>query len=180
MTDTEIIDSLKNNKYSRAVKGLYGILPYISRYIKANSGTGDDAKDIFQDALVILYRKVQDGEFEQTGTLKGYLYSVSKNLWSQELRRRKRIPAGEFNSDIADSVSEDEPGAGAANAAFNLLGEKCRQLLVLFYFRKKTYREIAATLAFSDENVAKNQKYRCIQKAKENYFTLVNTVEHGK
>jgi hypothetical protein len=56
--------------------------------------------------------------------------------------------------------------------------KKCKQLLILFYFKKKSFREIAAALAFSDEKVAKNQKYRCLQKAKENYFSISNNGTH--
>jgi hypothetical protein len=51
--------------------------------------------------------------------------------------------------------------------------------LTLFYFQKKSFREIATALAFSDEQVAKNQKYRCIQKAKENFISLSKTNEHA-
>jgi RNA polymerase sigma factor (sigma-70 family) len=178
MTDSEIIEHLKNNKYSKAVNGLYNVLPSIKKYITANTGTGEDAKDIFQDALVVLYKKVHTGEFVLSVPLKSYLHAVAKNLWLQELRRRKKLPFDESVKDIADFKIDDEPVFGNAEAAFNLLGEKCRQLLMLFYFRKKSFREIAASLAFSDEKVAKNQKYRCIQKAKENFLNLSKNSTH--
>jgi hypothetical protein len=51
-------------------------------------------------------------------------------------------------------------------------------LLILFYFKKKSFREIASSLAFRSENVAKNQKYRCLQKAKDNYLSLSKTDTH--
>ena len=179
MTDTEIIDHLKNDKYSKAIKGLYSILPSVKQYIKANNGSGEDAQDIFQDALVVLYKKVQTGEFVLFVPLKTYLYAVVKNLWMQELRKRKKLPAGEVPGDIADLVTDEEPGFNIATAAFNLLGEKCRQMLILFYFKKKSFKEIAKDFSFSDERVAKNQKYRCMEKAKENYLILSKNDTHG-
>ncbi len=179
MTDTEIIEHLKNNKYSKAVNGLYNALPSIKKYICTNSGTVEDAKDIFQDALVILYKKVNSTAFVLSVSLTTYLNAIAKNLWLTELRRRKKLPADESNTDIADVIIEEEHGFTIATAAFNLLGEKCKQLLILFYFKKKNFREIAGILAFSDEKIAKNQKYRCIQKAKENYLTLVKNDAHG-
>lgn len=172
MTDNEIIEHLRNNQYPKAIKGLYGLLPSITKYIKANNGTVEDAKDIFQDALVVLYKKIHAGGFVLTVPLRTYLQAIVKNCWLQELRQRKKMPTATQEQDIADVVAEEEPGLGFATTAFNLLGEKCKQLLILFYFKKKSFREIAAALAFSDEKVAKNQKYRCIQKAKENYLTL--------
>jgi RNA polymerase sigma factor (sigma-70 family) len=178
MTDKEIIENLQHNKYSLALKGLYNILPAVKQYIKNNSGTADDAQDIFQDALVILYKKVYNRDIVLTVSLKTYVLAVVKNCWLQELRRRKKLPPGETPGDIAAEETTEEPGYHFATAAFNLLGEKCRQLLILFYFKKKSFKEIALALAFSDEKIARNQKYRCLQKAKENYVTLSTNSSH--
>jgi len=178
MTDKEIIEHLQQNKYSLAVKGLYNILPYVKQYIKANSGTAADAEDILQDALVILYKKVHSGNFTLTVTLKTYLLAIVRNCWLQQLRQQKKMPAGEIINDTpADEITE-EPALQLADTAFNLLGEKCKQLLILFYFKKKNFKEIASAIGFSDEKVAKNQKYRCIQKAKENYLILSKNGSH--
>ncbi|MGC4103531.1 RNA polymerase sigma factor [Ferruginibacter sp.] len=178
MTDNDIILHLRNNRYSLAVKGLYHILPAVKQYIKANNGSADDAQDIFQDALVILYKKIQDGNLVLSVPLKTYLMAVVKNCWLQELRRRNKLPVTENIPDIALEENSEEPGFVAATAAFNLLGEKCKDLLMLFYFKKKSFKEIAAQLAFSDERTAKNQKYRCLQKAKDNYVTLLKNGGH--
>jgi RNA polymerase sigma factor (sigma-70 family) len=180
MTDAEIINYLKNGNYSKSVNGLYGLLPTVQKYIKDNNGSSDDAQDIFQDALVVLYKKVESGEFVLTVTLKTYLMAVVKNCWLQELRKRKKLPEGELKSDMGDFVLEDEPGYNHASEAFNLLAEKCKQLLIMFYFKKKNFKEIANYFSYSNETVAKNQKYRCIEKAKENYLTLSKTDTHGK
>lgn len=158
--------------YQKALNGLYHVLPSVKNHIAANSGTTDDAKDIFQDTLVVLYKKAQSKEFVLSVPLKTYLQAIVKNLWLQELRRRNKIPVDSEPSDIVDVTPEEGKNFDLATAAFNLLGEKCRQLLILFYFKKKSFREIASALAFGDEKTAKNQKYRCIQKAKENYLTL--------
>jgi RNA polymerase sigma factor (sigma-70 family) len=176
MTDKDIIEYLRTNKYQKAVNGLYRSLPAIKKYICSNNGNAEDAKDIFQDALVVLYKKVQADELVLTVPLATYLQAIAKNLWLQELRRRNKLPlTTDTAAGIADTVAGDDKNSNHAIAAFNLLGEKCRQLLILFYFKKKNFREIAAALAFSDEKTAKNQKYRCLQKAKENYLTLSNS-----
>jgi RNA polymerase sigma factor (sigma-70 family) len=179
MTDSDIMTHLANNNYSKAMNGLYGVFPLIRRYIKENNGSEDDAKDLFHDALVILYKKVQEN-YVLYGTLKGYLLAVVKNLWLKELRRRNKIPEVQVTGDIAEGVPENEPDLHNARAAFHLLGEKCKELLILFYYKKKSFREIASELAFSDEKVAKNQKYRCLQKAKENFLSLSKTGSHGE
>jgi len=172
MTDKQIIEFLRNNKYQKAVNGLYDVLSSVKKYILSNSGTSDDAKDFSQDALVVLYKNVQSDSFTLTVPLKTYLLAIVKNLWLQELRRRNKIPITSDQPEIPDITSNEDKNFDIAKAAFNLLGERCRQLLILFYFKKKTYRELASFLQFGDERTAKNQKYRCLQKAKENYLTL--------
>lgn len=173
MTDFEIIDHLKNNKYSKAIKGLYSLFPFIKQFIIANNGTREDAEDIFQDALVILYKKANSGGFELTSSLKTYLQAIVKNLWLAELRRKGKLPATQAEHDLPDEpLINDDASVKMAEAAFNLLGEKCKQLLIQFYLMKKNYQQIAHLLSFSDEKTAKNQKYRCLQKAKENYSNL--------
>jgi RNA polymerase sigma factor (sigma-70 family) len=180
MTDETILKQLKNDHYAQAVQGLYNILPLVRKYVATNSGSVEDARDIFQDALVVLYRKATSGDFTFHGSLKAYIMGVVKNLWMKELRQRKKMPRDEAGNDIADIPHpEEETAFTSAKAAFNLLGEKCRQLLILFYFKKKSLREIAAELSFSDEMVAKNQKYRCMQKAKEHYESLSKTGNNG-
>lgn len=154
------------------MKGLYENFAGIKKLVLANSGNTEDAKDIFQDALVILYKKVQAPDFALHSSLKTYLTGIAKNLWMQELRRKKKFDTTELK-EAAETIFEDDTEKYTlANAAFNLLGEKCKQLLTLFYYKRQSFREIAAALAFSDEHAAKNQKYRCMQKAKENFVTL--------
>ncbi len=178
MTDKEIIESLQNDRYDKAIKGLYSLFPSIKKYVIANNGSAEDARDIFQDALVILHKKVRDTDFTLAVPLQHYLFGISKNCWLAELRRQKKMPFVQQDVDVTDYVSDDEPDYNLANAAFNLLGEKCRQLLILFYFKKQSYKEIAGELSFNDEKVAKNQKYRCIQKAKEIFLTISNKGTH--
>jgi RNA polymerase sigma factor (sigma-70 family) len=178
MTDKEIIEHLEQDKYSAALKGLYNMLPVVKKYVRENNGSADDALDIFQEALVVLCRKVKAGNFVLTVPLKTYLMAVVKNCWLGELRERGKLPAGTAENETALSEYKEEPLFALAETAFNALGEKCRQLLILFYFNKKSFKSIAVTLDFSDEKVAKNQKYRCLQKAKEHYLLLSKKATH--
>jgi RNA polymerase sigma factor (sigma-70 family) len=178
MTDIDIITHLKHNKYAGAVKGLYTVFPAVKKHIRSNNGNSEDAEDIFQDALVVLYKKVHTDTFALSVPLKTFLFAIVKNLWLQELRRRQKaklIPSAD--TPVAPGES-GETYFSTAEAAFSLLGEKCRQLLVLFYYKQQSFKQIAAALSFGDEKTAKNQKYRCLQKAKDNYSTLSKNNSH--
>jgi RNA polymerase sigma factor (sigma-70 family) len=178
MTDQDIIENLKFNKYSLVLKGLYKCFPEAKKYILSNNGSEEDAQDIFQDALVILYKKVHSNTLTLTSSLKNYLFAIVKNCWLQELRRRNKNFTGNSEEKIPADEFNEEAMFSSASAAFNLLGEKCKMLLILFYHRKQSYKEIATALSFSDEKTAKNQKYRCLQKAKENYSVIRQTNNH--
>jgi len=178
MTDNEIIENLQHNRYAKALNGLYDLMPAVKKYVKANNGSASDAADIFQDALVILCKKVGEGNFQLTAPLKVYLMAVVKNCWLQELRLRKKIPAGEMTDETPADVATEEALFVYAKNAFGNLGEKCRQLLILFYFKKQSFETIAPAMGFSDPKIAKNQKYRCLQKAKEHYALLLKSGPH--
>lgn len=169
MTDQQILEHIKFHRYPAALDGLYSGLPAVKKYITANSGSADDAQDMFQDALVILCRKVNAQDFVLTAPLKTYLFSIVKNCWLQQLKQRRNAA---LITELPANDESEEAAFMLAQAAFNSLGEKCRSLLTMFYFEKKSYQAIAETLGFGDDKTAKNQKYRCLQKAKESYFNL--------
>ena len=175
MTDIEIIGHLKSKRYSKAVKGLSAIYPSVKEYILANNGTKEDAEDIFQDAFVVLYKNINTPAFALTSSLKTYLQSVSKNLWYNVLRQKNKYPLVNDSTEIPNTAEKTaEADYKLAEMAFELLGKKCRQLLIAFYYKKESLSQIARSLSFSSEQVARNQKYRCLRKAKENYAHLKN------
>lgn len=175
MKDTEIIELLKADNIRKSVKGLYAFYPGIRKFITANNGSNEDAEDIFQEVLLLLYQKVRQTDFILTASLKTYAFSIAKNLWYAELRRKgKEVSIDETLADADTSIQNESERQKLAEDAFGLLGEKCKQLLILFYYKKMSLAEIARKLEFSNEHVAKNQKYRCLEKANHNFQTLLN------
>lgn len=165
MKDELIIKNLREGKIQKAVKGLYAAFPLIQKHVLKNSGSKEDAEDLFQDALVILYKKVKHSEFTLTSSLSTFLFGVARNIWYQELKRRNKIVEPEtFEEDFLETDLYMQ-----AEEAFKLLGDKCREILILFYYAGKSMSEIAMLMSFSNERVAKTQKYRCIEKAKHNF-----------
>lgn len=181
MKDEHIIELLRNNHYQKATENLYGYFPVVKKLILKNNGSKQDAEDIYQEALVVLIRKVKDANFTLTSSLNTYLYSVCRFLWNDELKKKNKAikvsDDGKLNSlkdeDFTEHLKE-ESEYKQAEKAFNLLGEKCKELLQLFYFNKLSMKIITEKLKFNSEKVTKNQKYRCIEKAKENLKTLKN------
>jgi len=179
MTDQEIIQCLRENQYSPAMKGLYTYLPMVKKYIQKNNGSKQEAEDVFQEALIIFCNKLMQPHFELRCSINTYLYSVCKLLWLDELKKKNKQIKNDFLpledkyllAEFNEAIEEDKP-IKIAQEAIMKLGEKCKTLLQLFYFKKWTMAKIAVELGFKTEKVAKNQKYRCIEKAKENLKQL--------
>lgn len=179
MKDGHIVELLKQRQYIKASEKLYGYFPAVKKFIIKNSGSKSDAEDIYQEALIILIRKVESPDFELRSSLNTYLYSICRFLWSEQLRKNKRVLNLELKNDSAivseeelNTLHKKESEIKLAEQAFQLLGEKCKSLLMLFYYKKMALKDIASRLKFSSEKIAKNQKYRCLEKAKENLQTL--------
>ena len=142
-----------------------------------NQGTVDDARDIFQEAMIVLYEKARSGSFELNCQIKTYVYSVSRRLWLKRLQHlQKYVP--EINGlDEIVPVEEEVEAAEKRNAEFQLmerammnLGEPCKSLLEAFYVQKKNMTEIAGSFGYTNADNAKNQKYKCLMRLKKIFF----------
>ncbi len=177
MSDQDILVLFRQNEIKKGVKGVYAFYPPIRKMVVANSGNKLDAEDLFQEVLVVLMDKVKQESFELKSALSTYLYAIARNLWLKELRSRGKVVAVELEEErieIEDALDlETEKHYSIAEKALKQLGEKCQQLLVLFYYHRMSFDLIAKKLEFRNDKVAKNQKYRCLEKAKSN-FSLLN------
>ncbi|HEY0609441.1 MAG TPA: sigma-70 family RNA polymerase sigma factor, partial [Chitinophaga sp.] len=141
------------------------------KLIRSNGGTREDAEDIFQEALIILCRKIKTGNFILSAKLSTYLFSVCRFLWNDQQRRQK-IAISDDNADhilLEDNLPElfeQEKKALLVEKALQALGERCKELLLLFYHTKMKLRDIAVQMGYSSENTVKNQKYKCLEGAR--------------
>ncbi|MDF2447596.1 MAG: polymerase, sigma-24 subunit, subfamily [Bacteroidota bacterium] len=181
MTDQEIIEAIRSNKNDKAFAALYKNFPSIRKMIRANNGLKEDAEDVFQESLIILCSKIHEGDFILTSKLGTFLYSVSRYLWMDELKRRGRrneivSDLNAFNYPSVDEMSmEEEYKARMAEKTIDALGERCKELLVLFYSGTLKLRDIAVKMGYTSENSAKNQKYKCLEMAKKQLKDLQQT-----
>jgi RNA polymerase sigma factor (sigma-70 family) len=175
MNDKEVISLLKERQVNKAMTGLYKAWPAVKKQVMTNSGSKQDAEDIFQEALLVLIEKADSDDFVLRSSLANYINGVAKNLWYARLRKNgKEIPTGQTEI-LGEEINHDEEEQfTTSEKAFGLLGEKCKALLLMFYYHKWSLKTIASKLDFSNEKVAKNQKYRCLEKAKYNYVELLN------
>ena len=159
----------------KELKSLYKKWPDIRRFLKTKGCSTVDAEDIFQEALVIFCRKCAEKDFQLSVDAFHYVKSTCKFLWYNQSRKSKISVEMTENikvPDTSDDWLEKEMKLRLIEQAIQDLGQKCRELLTSFYGLGLSMSAIAQKLGLRNEKVAKAQKYRCLQKAKENASSL--------
>lgn len=153
------------------LQALYKKWPDVKRYLRSLGCPSTDAEDIFQEALVIFARKRSESSFELTVEPFHYVKNTCKFLWYNQSRKESKHKTSEVTeqtSEIADDAwFQKEQQLILIEKALLGIGEKCQQLLQLFYGKGWSMTDIAKKLGLRNDKVAKAQKYRCLEKAKE-------------
>ncbi|WP_212006336.1 RNA polymerase sigma factor [Chitinophaga sp. HK235] len=156
--------------------------PAVLRMILQHNGSEDDAKDVFQEAIIVLYEKACEGGFNLTSRLKTFLYSVCRHIWLKKVQStyglysippemEEIIPATEA---LDDHSAKDEQFR-IMEGAMESIGEPCKTILEDYYLRKKSMQEIADKFGYTNAENAKNQKYKCLMRLKKLFFEKYNT-----
>jgi len=153
----------------------------VEQYVLQNNGNYEEAKDIYQEAFVAVWRNIQMDRFQlkEAASLNGYLFRIAKYKWLDHLRSagfRKMVALnGQAEPAEKDSLPEfEDQQIDQLKKYVEQLGASCRDVLKRFYYKRESLRTIAVALDWT-EATARNNKYRCLQKLKE----LFLTTKHG-
>ncbi|MEP6465221.1 MAG: sigma-70 family RNA polymerase sigma factor [Parafilimonas sp.] len=178
-----LLKALANND-SKAAETIYKEnFNMVLAFILNNNGSYDEARDIFQEAMITLYQKAKSESFVLTSQIKTYVYSICRRLWLKRLHQIGKMANGVENFEsipVEDDVEIHErrnAELGIMDRALNSLGEPCKSLLEAFYINKKSMDEIAFSFGYTNADNAKNQKYKCLIRLKKLFFSQYNIGE---
>lgn len=167
-----------------AIQKLYKLFfPPIAKMIINNQGSREEAQDIFQETVMVLYDKVSKGNFELSSKLQTFLYAVSKRLWLKQLTRgeskyyKDQIDGHEESLAAEESITDHEALEASImhmETALDALGEPCKTILHDFYIRNSSMNEICEKFGYTNTDNAKTQKYKCLQRLKKMFFKKVS------
>lgn len=144
----------------------------MTRIVLNNNGSEDEAKDIFQDALLVFWQKAISGKLVLTSKISTYIYSICLNLWRKELDRKGRLSSEQVEQSTFQEYEKNER-IKIITDCINQLGETCRRILTYHYFDGLSMSDIADKLNFANTDTAKTKKYKCKKKldmmVKRNY-----------
>lgn len=161
-SDKKLIEGIRKGE-DKTLNYLYNTyFGTVRTHIVKNSGTEEDAYDIFQDTLMVLFKKVQQNNMELTTDLKGYTFSIARNLWSNQLRRKKKTTNS--HEDIADDLDLekllDTPIEQIVQRSFLKLKKECQKVLTM-HMQGSDYDEIAKEMNYKSGTYARRKKYLC-------------------
>jgi len=175
--DSELVSNLRSGqRMEETIKALYrSYFDSLSWWIMNNSGSRQDAEDVFQEVVVSFIDLVQKDKFRGESTVKTFLFSLNRHTWLNELKRRGRSLAREekyergqdrVELDTAHHIADRE-GKAEVIRLVGELGESCRKILLLFYYENMSMREILEATEYENEQVVRNKKYKCLKQLEQ-------------
>ncbi|UOQ78935.1 sigma-70 family RNA polymerase sigma factor [Hymenobacter sp. 5516J-16] len=168
----ETIASLRHALLTDRHQTLTGIyqrtFPMVRRHVQQRGGSAQDAKDVFQDALVIFYEKAVGETLVLSASVSTYLVGVCRNLWRRELSRRSQQPLTglmeEHGELPEDPETAETPAALSVLDYVEQLGERCKSVLLAFYYFQQPLEQIARTHDYRSVRSATVQKFKCLER----------------
>jgi len=137
----------------------------VRKYITENSGTSDDADDLLQDALVILWQNARKPQFELHAKISTYLFAIVRNQWLKKLEKSKKENGSLDTVKYEPSSTFDDTRLDLkiVRDYLNEMGELCRKILLMYYFDGYDMQTIADANQLANTNTAKSKKYQCLK-----------------
>jgi len=178
MDDKQLIAQLKKRDRNALTSVYQDYKDEFFRFMFRFNAKSDTLEDIFQDALIVLYENAQAGKLDHLkSTLKTYLFGTGKFMLFKHFRDSKTevFTDEDYVFDnyeqavIEDVYADDGPSdyQKMLMANFKKLGDKCREILELFYLQGLKLDEIVTVQGYENKNVVKSQKSRCLKSLKE-------------
>ena len=171
--DTELVNNLRSKtRLDETIKLIYrNYFDGLSAYVINNSGSRQDAEDVFQETVVNFIDLVQKDKFRGESSVKTFLYSINRHIWLNELKRRNRALAREMKYEKEQETSAadinhaiiDREGREQMMNVLDRLGENCKKILLMFYYENLSVKEMLERLAYENEQVVRNKKYKCMK-----------------
>ena len=163
------IEGIRQNN-STIIRAIYkNYSKAILHLVLTNGGKKEDAHDVFQEGLMIIYQKSKKTDFQLTSSFSTYFYAVCRNIWSNKSRKKSNTEVTFDNQTLSiienlsvNDIEENEEYA-LYRKKFLELGKDCQRVLNLF-LQKTEMKEIMRKMGFSSVGYAKKRKFMCKQK----------------
>jgi RNA polymerase sigma factor (sigma-70 family) len=171
-SDDAIVAGILSNDLNEIIFYIYKhYAELISFNVVTMGGSLQDGEDIFQETVVTFIDLVRKSKFRGDSSVKTFLVSVARNIWLNELKKRKsgdqrakvfETSRGHIENDVIENLNKREMREQLLSLMGHL-GESCRKILTLFYYENLSFEEIIRKMGYESEQVARNKKYKCMK-----------------
>lgn len=187
-TEEEVITGIKNDDQSTMSELYRAYYPLILNFVVNNKGDEQDAKDVYQEAFMILIHNIKHEVFKAESKIKTYLYSICRRQWLKELQNRNRYMVGyqehddyiEFDTDEGQEIDAFRQRYLHMESCLREIGEPCRSVIKMFYIQNLSMENIADEMGYTNAANAKTQKYKCLQRLKKIFFSNFTGQNHDE
>lgn len=151
-------------------------LPRVQHFILKNSGNEEDAQDVFQEAIMIIYTNAQKKDFALTASFYTYLHAICRNIWLRHLKEKRKLSVTfsanweYFTEAEFENTLMEEEQFSLYWKKFRALGQDCQKLLDLF-FQGESMQDIMREMGYGSEGYARKRKFQC----KERLLEMITT-----
>ncbi len=170
--DEKILADLRSDNETRINNGLRILYkqhyPLALNIIKKRGGSENDTADIYQESIIAFYESVRKNKFRGDSKISTWLHSTISNQWSVEIRKSKKYKTSsiedftnKFQSETDTSYYDNTELMKLVWKTLEMIDEKCKQVLIDYYYHKFSMKQIMTKMGFKNEQIAKNKRYRC-------------------
>jgi RNA polymerase sigma factor (sigma-70 family) len=170
LTLGEIIEGIQRRD-NKVLTFIYKeLFPGISSYVINHGGTTDDAKDVFQESIIIIFRQIEEKKLDIKTGFENYFYGIARLIWLKLLRNKEihaknvnfiEEPEQEYIQ--SEELIDDDLELRIFRKHFLEMGEECQKILNLST-NDVTNNTISEMLGYRNEHVVRNIKYKCKEK----------------
>jgi RNA polymerase sigma factor (sigma-70 family) len=176
-SDAELLSNLQSGtSMNESIQAIYkDHFDRLCWFVMNNSGSRQDAEDIFQEVVMDFIEAIQKNKFRGESSVGTFLYSLNKYAWLNELKRKGRAMQREIKfdrdqdreeMDVGHLVSHREARAQVMMIVARL-GDDCKKILVMFYYENLSMKEIVEKTKYGTEQVVRNKKYKCLKQLEQ-------------
>lgn len=144
-----------------------GLFSSVRKTIYKYGGNYDIASEVFQEAIILLYRKARTGKLKEPIMVEQYIMGICKILWQrhniEETRKLLQLKKTSIADDSKTQILikyRQSLRMKLYHEHFMALSSLCQSVLRAF-FDGASYGEIAKEFGFATEEYARRKKYLC-------------------
>jgi RNA polymerase sigma factor (sigma-70 family) len=167
LTLGQIVDGIKKRDNKVLAQIYKDIFPVVKYYVTNHGGSQEDAKDVFQESIIVAYKQISQNKLDIKSGFEAYIYGIARLVWLKLLRSREIhdrninvLKESTASYESLENIIEDDLKMRLFRKHFRKLGPECQKVLQMSA-EKIPYDKIAAELGYKSEKIVRNKKYKC-------------------